>query len=56
MLAVKEELEQLKAEFDVKEPVRSFMDDPDIKWRWGDKPDYSLTNILFLKGCTNEHS
>jgi hypothetical protein len=55
MIAVKEELEQLKAEFGLKEPVRGHMDDPDIKWRWGDAPDYSLTNLLFLKGRTNQH-
>jgi hypothetical protein len=55
MLAAKKELEQMKAEFGLKEPVRSFMDDPDIKWRFGGKPDYSLTDLLFLKGRTKHH-
>eukprot|EP00816_Leptocylindrus_hargravesii_P011990 CAMPEP_0196824014 /NCGR_PEP_ID=MMETSP1362-20130617/90031_1 /TAXON_ID=163516 /ORGANISM="Leptocylindrus danicus, Strain CCMP1856" /LENGTH=46 /DNA_ID= /DNA_START= /DNA_END= /DNA_ORIENTATION= len=30
--AVKDELESIKAEFGLKEPTRSFMDDPDTKW------------------------
>ena len=54
--ALKEELEALKKEFDYKEPVRSFMDNvPESNWRFGGKPDYSLTNLLFLKQRTKKH-
>ena len=52
---VKEELEAIKAEFGLKEPTRSFMDDPNTKWRFGGKPDYSLTNLFYLKQRTKEH-
>eukprot|EP00977_Amphora_coffeiformis_P000432 scaffold111_cov149-Amphora_coffeaeformis.AAC.10 len=31
------------------------MDDPDVKWRFGGKPDYSLTNLKFLKERTHVH-
>jgi hypothetical protein len=48
--AVKEELEALKALHGFKEPVRSFMDDPETKWRFGGAPDYSLTNLQFVQG------
>lgn len=53
--AVREELEAIKVEFGLKEPTRSFMDDEDIKWRFGGPPDYSLTNLLYLKQRTKEH-
>ena len=53
--AVKEELESIKAEFGLKEPTRSFMDDRNTKWRFGGKPDYSLTNLFYLKQRTKEH-
>ena len=46
---VKVELEQIKKEYGLKEPDRSFMDDADIKWRFGGKPDYSLANLKFLQ-------
>jgi len=52
---VKVELEQIKAKFGWKEPERSFMDDPNIKWRFGDKPDYSLTNLKYLKERSKIH-
>ena len=53
--AVKEELEVLKEKYGLKEPVRSFMDDPETKWRFGGQPDYSLTNLYYLKQRTKEH-
>ena len=53
--AVKEELEQIKREGGLKEPDRSFMDDDDIKWRFGGKPDYSVTNLLYLKERSTVH-
>lgn len=53
--AVKEELEKIKAEFGWKEPERAFMDDPDTKWRFGDVPDYSLTNLKYLKERSKIH-
>ena len=31
------------------------MHDPNIKWRFGGKPDYSLTNLLYLKQRYKEH-
>ena len=53
--AVKAELEQIKKEFGLKEPERGFMDDEDIKWRFGGKPDYSVTNLLYLKQRSTVH-
>ena len=38
-----------------KEPVRSHMDDPNIKWRFGSAPDYTLANLAYLKGKTMNH-
>ncbi len=52
---VKEELEAIKAEFGLKEPTRSFMDDPETKWRFGGPPDYSLTNLFYLKQRSKVH-
>ncbi|CAN0455109.1 unnamed protein product [Ectocarpus sp. 12 AP-2014] len=49
------ELDALKAEFSLKEPERSFMDDPDTKWRFGCPPDYTLANLAFLKGRSKAH-
>ena len=51
----KEELEELKTKTGWTEPTRSHMDDPDIKWRFGDAPDYTLANLAFLKGKTKDH-
>lgn len=53
--AVKEELEAIKYQFGWKEPDRSFMDDPDTKWRFGGAPDYSLTNLRYLKERSKIH-
>ena len=52
---VRAELEDIKARYGLKEPDRAFMDDPDIKWRFGGKPDYSLTNLKFLKERSRMH-
>jgi hypothetical protein len=52
---IKEELETLKATYGWKEPDRSFMDDPDTKWRFGGPPDYSLTNLKYLKERSKIH-
>uniref|UniRef100_A0A7S2YSQ3 Pathogen-related protein n=1 Tax=Entomoneis paludosa TaxID=265537 RepID=A0A7S2YSQ3_9STRA len=51
----REELDKIKKEFGFKEPERSFMDDPDIQWRFGGKPDYTVTNLLFLKERSKIH-
>ena len=51
----KTELEDLKAKTGWKEPVRSHVDDKDIKWRFGGAPDYTLANLAFLKGKTRNH-
>jgi hypothetical protein len=53
---VKAELEDLKERYGWKEPQRSFMDDPKTKWRFGGKPDYSLTNLQFLKQRSKIHA
>jgi hypothetical protein len=53
---VKVKLENIKKEFGLKEPDRSFMEDlPDYTWRFGGKPDYSLTNYKYLTGRTKQH-
>ncbi len=52
---VKKDLEKIKAEFGLEEPVRSFMDGEDTKWIFGGPPDYSLTNYLYLKERTHIH-
>jgi len=52
---VKAELEELKEKYGWKEPERSFMDDNETKWRFGDVPDYSLTNLKFLKERSKIH-
>ena len=53
--AVKEELESIKKEFNLKEPDRSFMDQEDIEWRFGAKPDYSIVNLKYLKERSKIH-
>jgi len=55
MDACRAELQELKATHGFAEPVRSFMDNPDTKWRFGGPPDYSLTNLQFLQGRTKAH-
>jgi hypothetical protein len=54
---VKVELEELKEKYGWKEPDRSFMDDdvPKDNWRFGGKPDYSLTNLKYLKERSKIH-
>lgn len=52
---VKAELADIKERYGLTEPDRAFMDDPDIKWRFGGKPDYSLTNLKFLKERSRIH-
>lgn len=53
---VKVKLEELKKEFGFEEPQRSFMDDvPNSNWRFGGKPDYSLTNYKYLTERTRNH-
>jgi hypothetical protein len=32
------------------------MEDEDTQWRFGDKPDYSVTNLLYLKERSTIHS
>jgi hypothetical protein len=53
---VKQELERIKKRGGLTEPVRSFMEDEDTQWRFGDKPDYSVTNLLYLKERSTIHS
>jgi len=31
------------------------MDDPNIKWRFGKAPDYTLANLAYFKGKTRNH-
>jgi len=54
--AVREELDEIKKKYNLKEPVRSFMEDPDIKWRFGGAPDYSLSNLYYLKERSKQHA
>ena len=51
----KKELDELLSKTGWKEPVRSHMDDPNIKWRFGSAPDYTLANLAYLKGKTRNH-
>jgi hypothetical protein len=51
----REELEMIKEKTGWKEPVRSHMEDKDIKWRFGGAPDYTLVNLAYLKGKTRHH-
>jgi len=37
------------------EPVRSHMDDGDIQWRFGKKPDYTLANLYYFQGKYKNH-
>lgn len=52
---VRADLAAFKAKHNLREPVRSFMDNPDIQWRFGGPPDYSLTNYFYLKQRTKMH-
>jgi hypothetical protein len=53
--AAKKELEELKSQTGLVEPVRSFIDDEQYAWRFGGPPDYTLANLAFLKGRTKNH-
>lgn len=53
---IRKELEQMKVKFGLKEPERSFMDDPLTIWMFDGVPDYSLTNYFFLKERTKRHA
>ena len=53
---VREEIERLKEKFNFKEPLRAHIDDPGCEWRFGSKPDYSVANLHFLKGKTQNHA
>ena len=55
LLQARLELEELKKITGWKEPVRSHMEDENIKWRFGGPPDYTLANLAFLKGKTKHH-
>ena len=35
--------------------IRSYMDDPNIKWRYGKAPDYTVVNGKFLRERTRKH-
>ena len=37
-------------------PARSYMDDPDIKWRYGMKPSYSSVDNMYQEEKTNRHA
>lgn len=54
--ACREELEGLKAQYGLKEPVRGFMDEEGVIWRFGAPPNYTVANLLFLKGKTKNHA
>ncbi len=51
----RKELEALKKKTGWKDPVRSHMEDKNIKWRFGGPPDYTLANLAYLKGKTRNH-
>jgi len=53
--AMRDELEELKRKYNMKEPDRAFMDEAGVKWRFGGPPNYTLANLLFLKGKTKNH-
>ncbi|CAE7506749.1 unnamed protein product [Symbiodinium sp. CCMP2592] len=53
--AMRDELEELKRKYNMKEPERAFMDEAGVKWRFGGPPNYTLANLLFLKGKTKNH-
>jgi hypothetical protein len=50
------DLEELKTKFGFREPNRSLVnEDNDVIWRYGKIPDYTLANIAFLLGKTQDH-
>ena len=36
-------------------PIRSYMNDPNIKWKDGKAPDYTVVDKKFLKERTRKH-
>jgi len=51
----RQSLEALKRQHGILEPERSGMDDADIEWRFGRKPDYTLANYHYMTGKTMDH-
>jgi len=49
------EVQEIIAKTGWRLPVRSHMEDSDIKWRFGGPPDYTLANLEYLKGKTRNH-
>lgn len=50
------ELEELKSKFGFREPDRGLEKDVDgVKWRYGHMPNYTLANLSYLKGKTQNH-
>jgi len=49
------EIERLKKEFGFREPDRGDLNDPNIKWREG-KPDYTVANLAYMEGKTQNHA
>ena len=52
----RKEPEAIKKATGWEEPKRSFMDDPDIKWRTGGPPNYTLANLEWMKGKVKVHA
>lgn len=52
----KVELEHIKSKTGWKEPTRSYMDNENIQWQFGKSPDYTLTDLEYLKGKTCHHN
>ena len=50
----REKLERIKTEFGFREPDRGSLDDPNIRWREG-KPDYTVANLAYMEGKTQNH-
>jgi len=55
MEEMKEELNQLVTTHGLRVPVRSFMFDQEYKWRYGAPPDYTLANLMYMRGKTMNH-
>ena len=36
-------------------PIRSYMNDPDIKWRYGKAPNYTVVDEKYLRERTRKH-
>lgn len=53
--AAKEKLEKYKTDFGFVEPERAFTDDPNIEWRFGAPPNYTLANLTYFEGKYKNH-